>query len=396
MAITLGHRLRRLRGLLIPEHLNLGWGPFYSLGYLLFLFMPAIFGGYESRWAEGVPYGSLGVTVLSVLVFLPLYFINFRLSGVRMVLCVLLIASLGYLLLPYNGFSNTYMIYAVAAAAFIHASLWQRLGLVCLLLATFLLEILLLGFPVFLFGITLIIALAVFFGSHYQIEHHRKAAALRLSHDEVRRLAALAERERIGRDLHDLLGHTLSLIALKSELAGKLFERDASAARREIDDVTRVARDALSQVRHAVTGIRAAGLSTELAAARQLLESAGVSFSYALADVELSTEQETALSLVVREAVTNIQRHARATKARVELVALREQMHLRIEDDGNGGDLRAGNGLTGIRERVNALDGQFRIDSSRSTGTRLDILLPLAEQSLPVNAPRVHHSVAPR
>ncbi len=71
-------------------------------------------------------------------------------------------------------------------------------------------------------------------------------------------------------------------------------------------------------------------------------------------------------------------------------------MHLRIEDDGNGGDLRAGNGLTGIRERVNALDGQFRIDSSRSTGTRLDILLPLAEQSLPVNAPRVHHSVAPR
>ena len=178
MAITLGHRLRRLRGLLIPEHLNLGWGPFYSLGYLLFLFMPAIFGGYESRWAEGVPYGSLGVTVLSVLVFLPLYFINFRLSGVRMVLCVLLIASLGYLLLPYNGFSNTYMIYAVAAAAFIHASLWQRLSLVCLLLATFLLEILLLGFPVFLFGITLIIALAVFFGSHYQIEHHRKAAAL--------------------------------------------------------------------------------------------------------------------------------------------------------------------------------------------------------------------------
>lgn len=396
MAITLGHRLRRLRGLLIPEHLNLGWAPFYSLGYLLFLFMPAIFGGYESRWAEGVPYGSLGVTVLSVLVFLPLYFINFHLSGARMVLCVLLIASLGYLLLPYNGFSNTYVIFAVAAAAFIHASLWHRLSLVCLVLAMFLLEILLLGFPVFIFGITLIVAIAVFFGGHYQIEHQRKAAALNLSHDEIRRLAALAERERIGRDLHDLLGHTLSLIALKSELAGKLFERDAGAARREIDDVTRVARDALSQVRHAVTGIRAAGLSTELAAARQLLESAGVSFSYALADVELTTEQETALSLVVREAVTNIQRHARATKARVELVALREQLQLRIEDDGNGGDLRAGNGLTGIRERVNALHGQFRIDSSRSTGTRLDILLPLVEQSLPVNVPRVHHFMAPR
>src|ERR1051325_4616685 len=100
--------------------------------------------------------------------------------------------------------------------------------------------------------------------------------ALRRSNDEVMRLATLAERERIGRDLHDLLGHTLSLITLKSELANKLFERDPSAARREIADVERVARDALAQVRHAVTGIRAAGLAAELASAKLLLESNGV------------------------------------------------------------------------------------------------------------------------
>ncbi|MGB2789410.1 MAG: sensor histidine kinase, partial [Dokdonella sp.] len=344
MTSPFNQKLLHLRGLLVPEHLNLEWAPFYSLGYLIFLFLPAIFGGQESPWAQGVPYGRLGVTLLSVVFFLPLYFLCFRLSGLRMLLCIVCIASLCYLLLPYNGFSNTYLIYAMGAIAYLRGSLWLRMALASLLLAAFLVEVVLLGFPLFIFGITVIIGVAVFFAQYFQLENQRKVTALKLSHDEVRRLAALAERERIGRDLHDLLGHTLSLIALKSELAGKLFDRDASAARREIDDVTRVARDALSQVRHAVTGIRAAGLGTELAAARQLLESAGVSFSYALADVELSTEQETALSLVVREAVTNIQRHARATKARVELVALREQLQLRVEDDGNGGDLRAGNG----------------------------------------------------
>ena len=96
--------------------------------------------------------------------------------------------------------------------------------------------------------------------------NEKKDADLRLSHEEVRRLAATAERERIGRDLHDLLGHTLSLIALKSELAGKLLARDPVAARREIADVERITREALAQVRSAVSGMRAAGWSANRSA----------------------------------------------------------------------------------------------------------------------------------
>src|SRR6202000_1230407 len=88
----------------------------------------------------------------------------------------------------------------------------------------------------------------------YRVNAQRNAE-LKLSHDEVRRLAAMAERERIGRDLHDLLGHTLSLITLKSEVATRWFDRDPAAARVEIGEVERVARDALAQVRRAVTGI---------------------------------------------------------------------------------------------------------------------------------------------
>src|SRR3546814_9754830 len=94
---------------------------------------------------------------------------------------------------------------------------------------------------------------------------HEKDAALQLSHDEVRRLAATAERERIGRDLHDLLGHTLSLITLKLELSRKLFERDPTASKRELEDAEAVARNALAEVRCPVTGIRAADLAAELA-----------------------------------------------------------------------------------------------------------------------------------
>ena len=117
-----------------------------------------------------------------------------------------------------------------------------------------------LGFP-WIYSTTALVVGPVIGGMNLVYRRNQQRnAELKLSHDEVRRLAALAERERIGRDLHDLLGHTLSLITLKSELANRLFERDPVAARREIADVERVARDALAQVRRAVTGIRAAGL----------------------------------------------------------------------------------------------------------------------------------------
>src|SRR5690606_25498793 len=128
-------------------------------------------------------------------------------------------------------------------------------------------------------------------------------------------LAGLAERERSGRDLHDLLGHTLSLVALKSDLAARLVERDPAAARSEIDAVSRIARDALAQVRSAVSGIRSAGIAAELASAKLLLECDGVTLRHdwdegGLAGGGLSPAIENALALVVREAATNVQRHA--------------------------------------------------------------------------------------
>lgn len=379
---TLQTTLLRWRHRLIPEQLELGWMPIYTLGYLAFIFLPALFDGsygFGDATRE-MPAMFWAATLASVVVFLPLYFAAYRSTGTTVIVCMLGIAALGYALLPINPFSNTYIVYAAGFAAYVGRSLLQRIAWMVAILASFIVEIVALGYPLFIGAITSIIVVAVFFGNHYFNETTRKRAELKLSHEEVRRLAALAERERIGRDLHDLLGHTLSLVALKSELAGKLFERDPVAARREIDEVTRVARDALAQVRRAVTGIRAAGLAAELASARLMLESDGVAFRYTLGDISLPAEIETVFALMVREAVTNIQRHARAARAEVVLETIGDRVTLRIFDDGRGSSIVPGNGLSGMRERIEALGGSLRIDSSAGKGTRVEAHLALPEQ----------------
>ena len=209
-----------------------------------------------------------------------------------------------------------------------------------------------------------------------------KDIALKLSHEEVRRLAATAERERIGRDLHDLLGHTLSLITLKLELARKLSERDPPGSRRELEEAERVARHALAEVRSAVTGIRSADLAAELASARLLLESSQVHLEYAPPPSDLPPDVERGLALVLREAATNIARHAGASRAKIEFETQARSVQLSVEDNGRGGVTADGNGLAGMRDRVRALGGTMSIDAPRGAGTkvlvRVDALRPAA------------------
>ena len=213
------------------------------------------------------------------------------------------------------------------------------------------------------------------------INASKKNAALKLSQDEVRRLAATAERERIGRDLHDLLGHTLSLITLKLELSRKLFDRDPATARRELEEAENVARHALAEVRAAVTGIRATDLAAELASARLLLESSAVHLDYGALPSSLPLEIERNLAFVIREAVTNIHRHAGATEASVRFELTAGKLDMQICDNGRGGQSSEGNGICGMRERVRALGGSLTIDSPPKHGTKLGISVPLGVPS---------------
>jgi two-component system sensor histidine kinase DesK len=210
----------------------------------------------------------------------------------------------------------------------------------------------------------------------YRVNAQRDAE-LKLSHEEVRRLAAMAERERIGRDLHDLLGHTLSLITLKLELSRRLIDRDTDAARREMEEAESVARHALAEVRSAVTGIRATGLAAELASARLLLNASMVHFDYVSDLPQLPERLEAGLALVLREAVTNIHRHARASFAEARIEVTAGVLTLCVADNGSGGVSDEGNGICGMRERVRALGGTLAFESERGKGTRVRIAVPL-------------------
>jgi len=203
-------------------------------------------------------------------------------------------------------------------------------------------------------------------------------AALRHSEGEVMRLARLAERERIGRDLHDLLGHTLSVVALKSELARKLIDRDIDAARREIEEVERVARDSLQQVRTAVSGIRSTELHAEVAAATALLEAQGISVKCETENVKLPLDRETALALSLREAATNIRRHAQAKGVTIRVRKEPAAVIVEVSDDGRGGRIIPGNGLNGMRERLGNVGGTLTLTPREEGGTLLRATVPLA------------------
>jgi two-component system, NarL family, sensor histidine kinase DesK len=348
------------------------WFPWLMLVWTFWIFAtPLLFTGNEfPNWV----WPTFGSFALFLVMFHRVYYRD----RTQVVWNAIGIAVLGFLVTPLNPGAQGYLIYACAFLAFYGTSREAARNMI-VVLVLYAVEWTWLDFGWITLCSAILVGFAVGFMNINFARKHERDAQLMLSHDEIRRLAAVAERERIGRDLHDLLGHTLSLITLKSELANRLFERDPTAARREIADVEAVARDALAQVRRAVTGIRAAGIAAELASARLLLESNGVHLSYELADIALPANVETVLAMTVREAVTNIQRHARASAGRVSLRIENKELRLEISDNGRGGDIVPGNGLTGMRERLATIDANVRVDSRRGEGTTVLVTLEVPE-----------------
>lgn len=325
-------------------------------------------------------------TALSYALFLWLFLRAYSVSWRQLKGYVAAIGALGFVLSPINPGALTYVIYACVFTGFAFRSMRTSIGVMLGILAAYTVEALWLGWswPVIL---SVEMWALVIGGMNLMYRSKGQAdARLRLSHEEVRRLGATAERERIGRDLHDLLGHTLSLVALKSELAARLVERDVVAAGREMREVERVAREALAEVRAAVSGLRAPQLLAELASARLLLETAGIMVDSCTDIADLPPAMDAALAMVLREAATNILRHAQATRVVIHLEREAKHVRLCIEDDGCGGVLREGNGLNGMRERLHALGGALRIEAPGERGTRLCAELPLAPVAHPIHA----------
>ncbi len=184
---------------------------------------------------------------------------------------------------------------------------------------------------------------------------------LQRTREELARQAVTEERLRMARDLHDLLGHTLSLITLKSELAGRLVEKDPQKALHEIHEVEQVARQALREVREAVSGYRQPSLPRELDGARQMLEAAGIACTIDNEAGTLPPGVDAVLAWVVREGVTNVIRHSRAQRCSIQIASMNVDVIVEVSNDGYTAEERVltqtGSGLAGLTERVQNFGG---------------------------------------
>jgi two-component system sensor histidine kinase DesK len=355
---------------LVPHDNDLGWTPYAWLIYVVpFLLTPT----YNSRHADAAGWAlHLGAT----LVFLLLYFRSFWTRGRELVLVAALTVVLGVVLWPVSHAAGAFFIYGAAMAGNLEPSRSAVRAVLAIAILT-MIEAAFLRRDAFSSSWPVVFVLITGGICIHFAQVGRSNARLRLAREEIEHLAKVAERERIARDLHDLLGHTLSVVVLKSELASKLSSRDPERAREEIRDVERIARDALGQVRAAVTGYRSGGLHAEAQLARNTLAAAGVSLDADIPALTLPPSHEAVLCLAVREAVTNIVRHSGARHCRLAVTAGAEICTLTVADDGRGGEAPFGSGLTGMRERVEMLGGTLVRDGQR--GTAITVSLPVSK-----------------
>jgi two-component system, NarL family, sensor histidine kinase DesK len=352
---------------IVPKSGEYNWALFCVLYFGFFLIEP-ITGHFSAlKWF---------FTILGTIVFLLLYFGMFWVSNRQAFWHLIGMVALGVAYTPYNGGADTFFIFAAACSPFVVDTEWDALkfllGVEAVILICWRVFHQSSWFLLFAGGLTLVVAVT---NLHFAQRMRANRKLLR-AQEEIEHLAKVAERERIARDLHDVLGHTLSVIALKSELAGKLMERDPQRAGKEIGEVEQISRQALADVRDAIRGYRAKGLAAELAQAKTTLETAGLTVQCdAATTVQLPAIQESVLSLAVREGVTNVVRHAQAKSCRLRLEQQNGSCRLEIQDDGLGCSGGEGNGLRGMRERVEMLGGTLTRENK--AGTKLTITLPI-------------------
>jgi two-component system sensor histidine kinase DesK len=346
---------------------------FIWLIYTVFLFFDPIQRHSRTRWVEFAIAYALFLAIYTGLVFAR--------SRSTQYFLLLAMGLLGVAYYPLNGGACGMFIYVAAFVPFIAESILLCVSTFVVAALVMVAEGYHLGWSPWSWGVCAFFAVAVGCGNLVAAQRMRANKKLNLAHEQILHLAKLAERERIARDLHDVLGHTLSVVVLKSELAGKVMDRDPERARKEIGEVEHIARQALGEVREAIRGYRSEGLAAEIARAKKTLDAAGVTLEYGEKPPQLAPAEETVLSLIVREAVTNIVRHAQASHCRLEFAANGFGTALTVEDDGRGGIREEGNGLRGMRERVESIGGKLQIDSVQGTRLLVEIPPQTVEQS---------------
>lgn len=326
------------------------------------------------------PYAGIADWLLAaglIATFLPLYVAAVRRPDRARLWCTLM-ALLGVSATPFNVGASIMFVYAAACAGRTGSrreALRWLVGLTAALGVTAVVSFV--PMPWRLWGLlpSLVFLWIIGLIQMESTERSRATAELRLHNSRVQHLATVAERERIARDLHDLLGHSLTAVVVRAQLVQQLVD-DPERVRAEAASIEHTAREALTQVRATLTEMRQAGLEDELAAAQETLSSMGVELTvHWEEDLVLVGSVEHALALALREAVTNVARHARARTCHVSIAARGDKLQVVVADDGIGGHARDGSGLTGMRERITAVGGT--VQRTTDAGTIVTIIVPL-------------------
>jgi two-component system, NarL family, sensor histidine kinase DesK len=353
---------------LLPNNRDHGWAPYAWLIFLAFFYFQPVMD--HPSWR------SLMIANATVAVFLVLYFSLFWVRPPFTYLLLATMAAMGLGLAKMNPGSCVFIIFTASFIPWVIDRAKPAALALSVLVSVVAIDAALFHAPSGFWVTSLVVSLGVGGSNIHFAEKNRADHKLRMAQGEIEHLAKVAERERIARDLHDVLGHTLSLIIVKSTLAGKLLEKSPEKARSEIADIEKVSREAMAEIRNTLRGYSTYKLSEEIQRAESALNSAGVTLQSETAEINITPAQESVVALIMREAVTNVVRHAQAKNCKLRLAVNNGDCIFEIQDDGRGGSLLEGNGLRGMRERVEALGGTITRDMS--AGTKLTFEFPLA------------------
>ncbi|NVK88436.1 MAG: sensor histidine kinase [Gammaproteobacteria bacterium] len=352
--------LKRLHRYLIPPALDLGYQPYVWLGYLLIYFFNWFF--------RSPPLAEVIASVVGIAIFLPVYFSTFRRQDGLLVIHILTIILIGVGLSQFNLGASVFFVYAGSFCAQFRKPRNSLFG-ITLIVSVITLWSWAFQLSSFFYLPAIFFTVLIGLSNLYFIQIAKKNKLLKISQDETQHLAAVAERERIARDLHDVIGHTFSLLTKKAELARKLIPSHPDQAAQEVADIEALARSTLSEVREAVTGIRRRSLADEFIQARYLCRVSDIELSSNLLDtqwqaLEFTNVIDATLAYCLREAITNVSKHSHASRVEVTLESLAASIRLQIHDNGSAPSaLEFGNGLRGMQERLAAVNGQLQVNN---------------------------------
>ncbi len=360
--------LKSLDGWLLPKDREDKYLPYVWLAYLAMFFIP-LFTPEQHTHLKWITYSSS-------LVFLFIYFNGYHVKGWRILNHIIALTLLAIAVAPYNPFSSVFTVFAAAFCMLVPSIPNQIRVLTAVISVT--------AVSSFVFSLSIYFYLpALTFGTFigviniYQREIARKRQALKLSQKEVKKVATIAERERIARDLHDAVGHHLAVIALKAELAEKQLDKQPQKTKDTLKELQQLARDTLRDVRSVVSGYHAASLDEEVTNTKAVLQAQGIDVHCTYQPFELNQDVSRDLALILRELVTNIIKHAYAHQVSIHVHCEQRVLSIQVKDDGRGFQDKEhhGNGLKGITQRVERLGGELQLSSQQ--GTDIQIRIPL-------------------